>query len=174
MLTKRRNTKKTKAKKPVKKTTSTKKKINSKRAPAKKKTTAKKKKPKATKGRKTTRKKTIAQKPAKKKTTAKKPAGKKVSPKPKPKTIAQKLVKEKPIGKVVHYFGKIKVAVVKFNSPVSIDQRLKFKGGDKEFLQKIKSMEIDKKKVKRARAKQEVGLKVSKKVREGYKVFKVS
>ncbi len=88
--------------------------------------------------------------------------------------ITKKLVKEKLIGKVVHYFNKAKVAVVRLSAPLAIDEKIRIRGGETDFEQKVKSMEIDKKKIKKAKAKQEIGLKVSKKTKEGCKVFKVS
>jgi len=85
---------------------------------------------------------------------------------------AVKKPKEKLIGKVVHYFNKAKVAVVKLKSPLSVDEKIRITGGETDFTQKVKSMEVDKKKIKKAKGKQEVGIKVNKKAREGYKVFK--
>ena len=84
-----------------------------------------------------------------------------------------KVTKEKPVGRVVHYFNKAKVAVIKLKAPLAIDEKIRIKGGETDFTQKVKSMEIDKEKIKKAKAKQEVGIKVSKKAREGYQVFKV-
>ncbi len=81
--------------------------------------------------------------------------------------------KEKPVGKVTHYFNKAKVAVVKLSAPLELEEKIKIMGGEKEFTQKVKSMEVDGKKISKAKAKQELGLKVSKPVREGYKVFRV-
>jgi hypothetical protein len=88
-------------------------------------------------------------------------------------SLAKKKPKEKFIGKVVHYFNKAKVAVVRLKHPLSVDESIRITGGEVDFTQKVKSMEIDKKKVKKAKGKQEVGIKVNKKVREGYKVSKI-
>ncbi len=110
--------------------------------------------------------------PKKKTTSVKKPTKKKATLKTK-KPVTKKIPKEKLIGKVVHYFNKAKVAVVKLKSPLAVDEKIRITGGETDFTQKVKSMEVDKKKIKRAKAKQEVGVKVSKKAREGYKVFKV-
>lgn len=109
-----------------------------------------------------------------KKTTKKKtvPVKKKASLKTK-KTVTKKPPKEKIVGKVIHYFGKAKVAVVKLKAPLAVDERIRITGGETDFTQNVKSMEVDKKKIKKAKARQEVGLKVNKKTREGYKVFKV-
>jgi putative protease len=86
-----------------------------------------------------------------------------------------KIVKEKKLGKVTHYFDKIKVAVIKFSDVFSVGDSLRIKGGEKtDFKQKIVSMELDGKKIKKAKKGQQIGVKVKERVREGYKVFKVS
>ncbi len=84
-----------------------------------------------------------------------------------------KAKKEKNIGKVLHYFRKPKVGVIKLKAPLSVDEKIRIKGGDVDFEQKIKSMEIEKKKITKAKAKQEVGIKLNKKAREGYGVYKI-
>jgi putative protease len=81
--------------------------------------------------------------------------------------------KEKLIGKVTHYFDKIKVAAIKLNSPLKLNDQIRIVGGEVDFKQKVKSMEIDHKKVKKAKKGDEIGLKVNQKVREGYRVFKL-
>ena len=50
---------------------------------------------------------------------------------------------------------------------------IKIKGGGKEFEMKVDSMEINKEKVEKAKAKDEIGLLVPEDVRKGYKVYKV-
>jgi len=82
--------------------------------------------------------------------------------------------KEKLIGEVIHYFGNIKVAVIKLKASLREGDEIRITGGeDTDFKQPIKSLEFDHKKIKIAKAKSEVGLKVKKKVREGYKVYKI-
>ena len=82
--------------------------------------------------------------------------------------------KEKLIGKVTHYFSNIKVAVIKLSGPLKIGDKIHIVGGEStDFIQEVKSMEVDKGKIKRAKKGDEIGLKVKEKVREGYKVFKV-
>jgi len=105
-----------------------------------------------------TKRKTKKNVAAKKKLVKKKPASKK---------------KEELIGKVTHFYGKIKVAVVKLKSSLKVGDKIKIVGGETEFEQTVKSMEIDHKKIKKAPKGKEIGLKVSKKVREGYRVYKV-
>jgi translation elongation factor EF-1alpha len=82
--------------------------------------------------------------------------------------------KPKPISKITHYFSKIKVAVMKVLSPIKNGDTIRIIGGeDTDFEQEIKSMQIDRKEVKSAKKGKSIGLKVKKKVREGYLVYKV-
>ena len=78
------------------------------------------------------------------------------------------------IGKVVHYFGHIEVAVIKLSGPLAQGDNIKITGGENtDFDQAVDSMEIDHKTLKKAKKGQEVGMKVKEKVREGYKVLKL-
>ncbi|MEK7173219.1 MAG: hypothetical protein AAB740_04590 [Patescibacteria group bacterium] len=107
--------------------------------------------------------KKIAKKVVVKKMIAKKP----VKPKLKPK-------KEILAGEVVHYFDQIKVAVIKLKAPLAVGDGIRLAGGqDTDFKQKVQSMEVEHKKISKAKKGQEVGMKVKEKVRDGYKVFKV-
>ncbi len=82
-------------------------------------------------------------------------------------------MKPKIIGKITHYFPKPKVAVIKLKDTLSVGEKIRIEGGqDTDFVQKVVSMEIDFKKIKKAKKGQEIGLKVKEKVREGYKVYK--
>ena len=86
--------------------------------------------------------------------------------------MAQK--KEKLIGKVTHYFSNIKVAAIKLSGPLKVGDKIHIVGGENtDLTQEVKSMEVDKKKIKRAKKGDEIGLKVKEKAREGYKVYKV-
>ncbi len=83
------------------------------------------------------------------------------------------MAEEKTIGDVIHFFSKIKVAVLKLKAPLSVGDEIRIVGGeDTDFKQKVDSMESEHEKVKKAKKGDEVGLKVKKKVREGYKVYK--
>lgn len=117
-------------------------------------------------------KKIIKKKISLKKTIKKKLASEKkiVLKKKKP----EKHKKEKRIGKLVHYFDKIKVVVVKVSDILSIGDTIRIKGGkETDFKQKIVSMEINGQKIKKAKKGQEIGIKVKQKAREGYLVFKI-
>ena len=90
------------------------------------------------------------------------------------KIISPMVKKGKPVGKVTHYYGHIKVGVIKLASPLKVGDEIRILGGENtDFSQKISSMQIDHEKISKAKKGDAVGLKVSKKVREGYKVYKI-
>lgn len=88
---------------------------------------------------------------------------------------AKTLKKEgKLIGKIVHYFSNIEVAVIKLSAGLSVGDEIKIVGGENtDFTQVVDSMEMDHKKIKKAKSKDEAGIKVKEKVRDGYKVYKI-
>ena len=82
--------------------------------------------------------------------------------------------KDKPIGKVNHYFDNIQVAVIDLDSGLKVGDKIRIVGGEEtDFEQEIDSMEVDHEKIKKAKKGSSVGTKVKEKVREGYKVYKV-
>lgn len=88
--------------------------------------------------------------------------------------IAKPAKKEKPIGKIVHYYDKIKVAVLKLSAELKIGDEIRLVGGkETDFQQKVDSMQVEHKPLKKAKKGQEVGLKTKEPVREGYQVFKI-
>lgn len=78
------------------------------------------------------------------------------------------------VGEVTHYYNKIGVAIIKFLKTVPVGARVKFWGATTNFEETISSMQFDHKEITEAKAGQEVGVKVSQKVREGDKVFLVN
>ncbi len=77
----------------------------------------------------------------------------------------------KPIGKVTHYYGNLGVAIVKFSKAVAAGSTVHFKGATTDFEEAIASMQFDHKAIDGAKKGQEVGIKVSEKVRQGDQVF---
>ncbi len=148
-------------------------KVKTSRSPKKKKIPRKKK---VTKKKIVKKKKRVVQKKTRK-TAKRKRSRKKVSSKKKSvskkKTKKVKAHKEILIGRVTHYFDKIKVAAITLTKTLKQGDELHFVGGeDTDFKQKASSLEINHVKVKRAKKGAEVGLKVNKKVREGYRVYR--
>lgn len=83
--------------------------------------------------------------------------------------MAKKL---KEIGRVTHYFDAIKVAVIALSGKLKTGDSIRVIGGeDTDFTQEVESMEVDHEKIKQAKKGDEVGMKVKKKVRDGYKVY---
>jgi putative protease len=122
---------------------------------------------------KKTKPKKITKKPIKGKAVVKKKVKKAA---PKKKVVKKIKIKEsdgKLIGRVVHFFDNINVAVIKLKSGLAIGDEIQIVGGDVDFKQEIKSMQMDHEKIQKAKPKDEIGLKVSKQVRAGYRVFKI-
>ena len=90
----------------------------------------------------------------------------------KKKTVAVKKPKEKLIGKVEHYYDKIGVMALRLKDVLKKGDTIRIAGGGKSFKQKIVSMQIDHEVVTSAKKGSDVGIKVSKKAREGYRAFK--
>ena len=82
-------------------------------------------------------------------------------------------VEGKLIGKVIHYFDKIQVAVIALTAPLKVGDTIRMVGGDVDFEQAVDSMEVEHEKIDKAKKGDEVGMKVSGKVRDGYRVYKV-
>lgn len=84
------------------------------------------------------------------------------------------IIKEgKKVGEITHFFGKIKVGVVKLSGILKVGDNIRVIGGETDFDQSVQSIEIDKKKVKKAKKGDLIGLSFSQKVRKGYKVYKI-
>lgn len=101
---------------------------------------------------------------------AKKKAVKKIA-KRAVKKIAKALPKKKPVGKVMHFYDKICVAVVKFNKPMKAGSEICFEGKKACFSQPLESMQYEHQPIKIAKKGQEVGVKVKKEVEEGDLVY---
>lgn len=100
---------------------------------------------------------------------AKKPAAKKPAAKaPKPEKA------EVPIGRVKHYFDKIKVAVINLEKgkTLKVGDSIRIEGGELNHTQVIDSMQVDHESVKQAKAGDDFAIKLKKKVHDGYRVYK--
>jgi len=77
------------------------------------------------------------------------------------------------IGKITHYFGKISVGVIELTEELNVGETIKIVGHDREFTQKVESMQIEHKNVEKAGKGQSIGLKVDQPVKEGDIVYKI-
>ena len=73
----------------------------------------------------------------------------------------------KQLGKVIHWYDKISVAVVKLDAPLSKGDKVVVKHGEEEFEDTITSMQIDHTDVERAKKGDTAAVKLSKKAKEG-------
>jgi len=80
--------------------------------------------------------------------------------------------KLKEVGTITHYFPKIEVAIVEVTAPIAVGDTIRVKGTTTDFEQTVKSMEIEHKKIEKAKPGDSIGLKVEDKVRERDIVYK--
>ncbi|MBI2334267.1 hypothetical protein HYU96_00515 [Candidatus Daviesbacteria bacterium] len=81
---------------------------------------------------------------------------------------------DKSIGKVVHFYDKLGVAIVDLASGgLKIGDEVKFKRGEEEFNQKIESLQVDHESVEKVKKGDSFGLKVDKPTKPGTEVFLV-
>ncbi|HEV8149418.1 MAG TPA: hypothetical protein VGP61_04470 [Gemmatimonadales bacterium] len=79
------------------------------------------------------------------------------------------------IGIVTHYFDQPQVAVVQLTAgEIAIGDTLRFHGHTTDFSESVSSMEVDHQKVERARAGQEIAIKVIGRARRHDKVFRLA
>ncbi|MCX6709365.1 MAG: translation elongation factor-like protein [Candidatus Woesearchaeota archaeon] len=82
-------------------------------------------------------------------------------------------MEEKQIGKIIHYFEKIGVAVVAVGGIMKSGDRIHIKGTHTDFTQSIGSMQIEHKAIREAKAGQEIGFKVDQPVKEHDIVYSI-
>lgn len=64
------------------------------------------------------------------------------------------------VGKVVHYYDRIGVAILKLAAPLQLGELLTFRRGQREFTQPVSSMQINHEPVEKAKKGSVVGVKV--------------
>lgn len=77
------------------------------------------------------------------------------------------------MGKVIHYYDKIGVAIVKLEKSLKVGDRVKFVKGDNTFEQTVESMQIEHNTLSEGKRGQEVGIKVNGVAKEGTLVYLV-
>ncbi len=80
----------------------------------------------------------------------------------------------KQIGVVTNYFKQVKAAAIKLSSPLKIGDKIEIKGGKKDVVFIVESMQINRQPIKEAKAGEEVGIIVPEDIHKDYRVFKVS
>lgn len=121
-------------------------------------------------------KKVMAKK--KKVTTKKKPTVKRTmkvmtASKKKAVTASSKKITEKLLGKVVHYYDRIGVAIVDLQAPLKLGDMVRMQRGEKVLTQAVTSLQIEHQPVAMAKRGDVVGMKVDQEVQSGTKVMPV-
>ncbi len=86
---------------------------------------------------------------------------------------AKKKPKEELIGKITHFFPKVSAGVIKLKKSLSLGDTIHIKGHTSDFIQKVSSLQINNKPVKRAEKGKLVGVLVKERVRRNDKVYKI-
>ena len=76
------------------------------------------------------------------------------------------------VGKVLHFFGRINVAIIEVTDTISVGNKIAIKGPTTDIEQAVDSMEIEHIKVNQATTGQTIGMKVIDQVRENDTVYK--
>ena len=79
---------------------------------------------------------------------------------------------DKPIGKVVHYYDKLGVAIIDLSKGgLKAGQKIKFKHGEEEFNQEIDSLQVDHNQVDSVKKGDSFGVKVDQPTKVGTEVY---
>lgn len=78
------------------------------------------------------------------------------------------------IGKVVHFYNKISVAVLNLSAELNVGDVLHFSGKNTDFNQRVESLQIEHQPIQKAAAGADAGLKTDQPVHENDLVYKVS
>lgn len=81
---------------------------------------------------------------------------------------------EKQIGAISHYYSQLGVGIIELSAPLAVGDTIHIKGAHDDFSQTVDSMQVEHKDVREAKAGDAVGIKVSQKVHENDKVYKVT
>ncbi len=76
------------------------------------------------------------------------------------------------VGKVLHYYGKLGVAVIELEKDLSVGDEIFVEGPSTSFSQTVESMQIEFENVTKAKADDAVGLKVKSPVRAKDNVYR--
>ena len=83
------------------------------------------------------------------------------------------MAEKQPIGKVVHFFDKISVAVLSLTGDLKVGDTIEITTSEGPFQQTVDSMQVNHEKIESASTGDDVGLKVENPVKPGDAVAKV-
>ncbi|OGR82882.1 MAG: hypothetical protein A2902_07805 [Elusimicrobia bacterium RIFCSPLOWO2_01_FULL_64_13] len=77
------------------------------------------------------------------------------------------------MGEVEDFFARINVIALKLKGPIALGEKIRVRGHTTDFIQEVRSMQIDHKPVTQAKRGDSVGIQVGVKARKGDDVLKV-
>jgi hypothetical protein len=83
------------------------------------------------------------------------------------------MTKKDLVGKVIHYYDKIGVAIIKLQKSLKVEDKVKFEKGDMSFEQIIESMQLEHEAISEGKKGQDIAVKVDKVVKKDVSVYKV-
>ena len=81
---------------------------------------------------------------------------------------------EKEIGHISHYYNHLEVGIIELSASLKVGDTIHIKGVQDDFTQTVESIQIEHDSVEKAKAGDSEGIKVSEKVHEKDKVYKVT
>jgi hypothetical protein len=78
------------------------------------------------------------------------------------------------IGEVIHFYGKIDVAVLRLHKNLKIGDMIHFLGSHTDFQQEVTSMQIEHDPVAEGKAGEEIAIKVIQRARKGDAIFHIT
>jgi translation elongation factor EF-1alpha len=78
------------------------------------------------------------------------------------------------IGEVIHFYGKIEVAVLRLSNNLKIGDMIHFLGSHTDFQQEVTSMQIEHEPMAEGKAGDEIAIKVIERARKGDAIFLIT
>ena len=78
------------------------------------------------------------------------------------------------IGDVIHFYGKIDVAVLQLSKNMKIGDMIHFLGSHTDFQQEVTSMQIEHEPVTEGKTGEEIAIKVIQRARKGDAIFRIT
>ena len=79
---------------------------------------------------------------------------------------------EEQIGKIIHYYDKIGVGVVRLEGPLNVGDTVHVKGSASDFEQAVSSMQLNHESIKDGKKGDEIAVKLDQKAKEGDVLYK--
>ncbi len=80
-------------------------------------------------------------------------------------------MEKKIVGKIIHFYPKISVAVIELEDTLKVGDKISVEKGETTFEQVVDSMQIEHKSIEEAKKGESIGLKLKEQTKEGARVF---